>query len=192
MTTDEFNALPLEARHFIETHSGCLSCGNPSAKLTRAYELYKSYKMAHAYVLFGGGINFAVEGKGGVLYNVAESDTPFEVREKLALAERIYAKSPEAFITFDQKAIDELRAALPEDEVVDLDPEGEVVDLDPEGEEDPAALELWARRSEALGIDTKTADYPALQAFAKEKGLNATGKKVEIIAAIDAIDVELL
>jgi hypothetical protein len=187
MTTEEFNALPLEARRFIETHAGCLSCGNASAKLTRAYELYKSYKMAHSYILFGGGINYRIDEKAGVLYNVKESDTGLEVREKLDLAERIHAKNPEVFMHFDQKAIDELREALPEDEVIDLRSEDQKT-------ADAEAAALWARRSEALGIDTKTAKYPELQAFVKEKAIDvdAQGKKAVIIAAIDAIDVELL
>jgi hypothetical protein len=90
-------------------------------------------------------------------------------------------------MAFDQKAIDELREALPEDEVIDLRSKEQKA-------ADAEAATLWARRSEALGIDTKTAKYPELQAFVKEKAIDvdAQGKKAIIIAAIDAIDVELL
>jgi len=191
MTTEEFNALPLEARRFIETHAGCLSCGNASTKLTRAYGLYKNYKMAHVYVLFGGGINYRVEGKTGVLYNVKDTDTEVEIREKLDLAEQIHAKNPEVFMTFDQKAIDALRETLPEPEVIDLRTEEE---KEAEAQAEKDALELWAKRSEALGIDTKTANYPELQAFTKEKGLavDAQAKKVVFVEAINALDVDLL
>lgn len=189
MTTEEFNALPLEARRFIETHAGCLSCGNPSGKLTKAYELYKAHKMTNVYTLFGGGINYVVDEKKGVLYNVNQNDTDFEIREKLDLAERIHEKSPEVFITYDKEAIVELLATLETAKVVDLrSPEQIEADLKAEQE----AAELWAKRSEALGIDTKTAEYPALQTFAKEKGLPAQGKKKDIVKAIDALDVELL
>lgn len=186
MTTEEFNALPLEARRFIETHAGCLSCGNPANKLTRAYELYKAHKMAHVYQLFGGGINYAVEGKKGVLYNVKEEDTPFEIREKLELAEAIYAASPHVFISYDKKAIEELEASLPAAEVVDLR-------TDEEKAADEAEAEAWTKRAEALGIDTKTAKYDDIKAFAKTKGLEVKGeKKASYVEAIDALDVELL
>lgn len=189
MTTVEYNALPAEARRFIELHAGCLSCGNPEAKLTKAYELYKAHKMANVYTLFGGGINYVVDDKKGVLYNVREDDSDFEIREKIALAEKIHEKSPEVFITYDKKAIAELLDALEPAKVVDLRTP-EQIEADEKAEKE--AAELWAKRSEALGIDTKTAEYTELQAFSKEKGLTATGKKKELIKAIDALDVDLL
>lgn len=183
MTTEEFNALPLEARRFIETHAGCLSCGNPANKLTRAYELYKAHKMANVYQLFGGGINYVVDDKKGVLYNVKEEDTPFEIREKLALAEKIHDKSPHVFMSYDKNAIKELLDSLPAEEVVDLRTD----------EEKAAEAEAHAKRSEVLGIDTKTASYPDLKAFAKAKELEVKGdKKANYIEAIDAIEVDLL
>jgi len=191
MTTAEFNALPLEARRFIETHAGCLSCGNPEAKLTKAYELYKAHKMAHVYTLFGGGINYVVDEKGGVLYNIKETDTDLEIKEKLDLAERIHEKNPSVFMTFDKKAIDELRSSLPEAKVIDLRSDEE---KEAEAQAKAEALKQWAKRSEVLGIDTKTAKYPELQAFAKEKGLSvdAQAKKAVFVEAIDAIDVDLM
>lgn len=190
MTTEEFNALPLEARRFIETHAGCLSCGNPANKLTRAYELYKAHKMANVYTLFGGGINYVVDDKKGVLYNVKEDDTPFEIREKLALAEKIHAKSPHVFMTYDKNAIKELEASLPAEEVVDLRTDEE---KEADAQVEKEAAEAHAKRVEALGIDTKTAKYEDLKAFAKAKGLEVKGeKKASYIEAIDAIEVDLL
>ncbi len=180
MTAEEFNALPIEARRFIELHTGCLSCGNKESKLTKAYELYKSHIMEHAYVLFGGGINYSVGEERGVLYNVKEGDSPSEIREKLNIAARIKEVSPESFMSYDEKAIEDLINSLPEVVVINLAP---VL-----SDEDKAALEAWAERSAVLGIDTKTADYPALQAYVAEKGLASTGKKKDhLIEAIDAI-----
>lgn len=178
MTTEDFNALPLEARRFIELNAGCLSCGNSESKLTKAYELYKLHKMTNVYALFGGGINYVVENRNGVLYNVKDGDSDFEIREKLALAEAIYAKNPEVFISYDQRAIDDLRDSLGEVPVVDL--------RTPVKPEEIA----WAKRSKALGIDTKIADWDEIQKYIADNNLNPSGKKkVDFIAAIDAIEV---
>jgi transglutaminase-like putative cysteine protease len=194
MTTEEFNALPLEARRFIELHAGCLSCGNKESKLTKAYELYKVNKMANVYVLFGGGINYSIESQRGVLYNIRQDDTPAEIRAKLDIAARIKEVSPEAFISYDQKAIDELIESLPEEEVIKLDPvlsDEEKAALAAEEAQRAADAEAWAERSAILGIDTKTADYPDLQAYVAEKAIEAKGKKKkDLIAAIDAISTE--
>ena len=175
MTKEEFNALPLEARRFIESHAGCLSCGNTSDKLTRAYELYKSNKMENVYTLFGGGINYLLDGQRGVLYNVRSTDEPDEIRAKIAIAAKIYAASPEVFISFDEKAISDLEGALPEAKIINLDEAKE-----------------WAERSAILGIDTKTATYSELQDFVRTRGIEAEGqKKSNLVEAIDAIDTEL-
>lgn len=190
MTTVEFNALPAEARRFIELHAGCLSCGNPEAKLTKAYELYKAHKMANVYTLFGGGINYVVDDKKGVLYNVREDDSDFEIREKLDIAEKIHEKNPEVFITYDKKAIAELLESLAPAKVVDLRTP-EQIEADQKAEKE--AAEIWVKRSEKLGIDTKTAKYPELQAFVVAKELAPKDKKQKsLIEAIDALDVELL
>ena len=186
MTTEEFNALPEEARRFMKDNVGCLGCGNSESKLTRAYALYKAHKMAHVYTLFGGGINYLVDDKKGVLYNVKEDDSPLEITEKLDLAEKIHASSPHVFSSYDEKAIEELRATLPAPEVVDLR-------TDEEKAAEAAAEEAHAKRVEALGIDTKTAEYDDLKAFAKAKELEVKDqKKVSYIEAIDAIDLSLM
>ena len=177
MTTEEFNSLPLEARSFIETHAGCLSCGNSADKLTRAYALYKTQKMANVYQLKGGGINYLVDEKAGVLYNIGDEDSDFEKREKLAIAAKLYKAKPSVFLVYDENAIGELLMSLPEAEVIDLS----VIDG------------AWAERSSLLGIDTKTANYVALKAYAKDKDLTVTGeKKADYVEAIDAIETELM
>ncbi len=194
MTTEEFNVLPPEARRFIELHAGCLSCGNKESKLTRAYELYKNNRMATVYILFGGGINYSVDGNRGVLYNVKEDDSPAEIRAKLAIAARLKEVSPESFMSYDERAIEDLKATLPEEEVIDLTPElsdEEKAALAAEEAQKAADTEAWAERSAIIGIDTKTADYPALQAYVTEKELTPAGKKkVDLIASIDAIAIE--
>ena len=174
MTTQEFNALPLEARRFIELHAGCLSCGNSAQKLTRAYELYKANRMEQVYVLFGGGINYSLKGERGVLYNISSADEPAEVKNKLEIAKKIYASNPEVFMSFDQKAIEELETTLPEAKVIDLD-----------------EADKWAERSAILGIDTKIASYPELQEFVKYRNIETEGqKKSNLVEAIDAIDTD--
>lgn len=192
MTAEEYNALPAEARRFIELHAGCLSCGNKESKLTRAYELYKSHKMAHVYVLFGGGINYSVDGNRGVLYNVKEDDSPADIRAKLAIAARLKEVSPESFMSYDQKAIEELIASLPEEEVIDLGlTDEEKAALAAEEAQKAADAEAWAERSAVIGIDTKTASYEDLKDFAKVKALEVKSQsKKDHIAAIDAIVID--
>lgn len=184
MTDQEYNALPLEARRFIELHAGCLSCGNKESKLTRAYELYKNQKMTNVYVLFGGGINYSIEGQRGVLYNVKEDDTPFEIRAKLDIAARIHEASPESFMSYDEKAIEELIASLPAEEVIELLSDEEKAAI-------AEAAEAWAERSEALGIDTKTATYDELKDYVKVNAVEAASqKKGKLIEAINAIEID--
>jgi len=194
MTAEEFNALPVEARRFIELHAGCLSCGNKESKLTRAYELYKSHKMANVYVLFGGGINYSVDGNRGVLYNVKEDDSPADIRAKLAIAARLKEVSPESFMSYDERAIEDLIASLPEEEVIDLTPElsdEEKAALATEEAQKVADAEAWAERSAIIGIDTKTASYEDLKDFAKVKALEVKSQsKKDHIASIDAIVIE--
>ena len=121
MTTDQFNALPLEARRFIETNAGCLGCGgNKEAKLQKAYDLYLINKTMSVYQLFGGGINYNLDGQRGVLYGIKDGDSPEEIREKIRLAKLIHAKNAEVFIVFDTNGIEELLASLPGEKVVEI------------------------------------------------------------------------
>lgn len=174
MSAEEFNALPLEARRFIETHAGCLSCGNTSQKLTKAYELYLINKKMSTYVLHGGGINYQQGGEKGVLYGLSPNDTDLEIREKLRIAAILQEKAPEVFISYDERGIEELIASLDEPKVINLDSDADA----------------WAERSAILGIDTKTADYPTLQAYILAENVEAKGKKKkDLIEAIDAIDI---
>ena len=160
MTKEEFSALPLEARRFIEKNAGCLACGNSESKLTKAYQLYKNSIKMSAYQLFGGGINYNQEEERGVLVGIKPTDSPFEIKEKIRIAKLIYAVSPHVFISFDESAIDKLLGTLPEDEVVDLNPK----------------------------FDLATATYEEIKDFVKDNGIEAKSQsKKDLIEAIEAL-----
>ena len=159
MTKEQFNSLPLEARNFIQKHAGCLSCGNAEAKLTKSYALYLTSKKMNTYTIFGGGVNYSQNGQTGVLRAVNDSDTPFEIREKISIAKAIHATSPHLFMVFNVEAMDALINSLPVDEVVDL------------------------------GFNTATASYEELKDFVKDNGIEVKGNasKKELIKAIEAL-----
>lgn len=145
--------------------------------------------MAHVYQLFGGGINYVVDDKKGVLYNIKDDDSDFEIREKLAIAAKIKESNPEVFISYDKGAIKELLESLPAEKVVDLRTDEQKAE---DAQKEKEAAEAWAERSKVLGIDTKTAKYPELQTYVADKGLTPKGKKQkDLIEAIDAIDTDL-
>lgn len=122
MSTEEFNALPEEARRFIISHAGCLGCGgNKEQKLTKAYELYKTHKKMSTYHLHGGGINYVKDGVGGVLYPIHPEDSADQIREKIALAKEIHDTSPHVFAHFSKVGMAELLESLPAVEVINLD-----------------------------------------------------------------------
>ena len=159
MTKEAFNSLPLEARNFIQKHAGCLSCGNAEAKLTKGYALYLTSKKMNTYTIFGGGVNYSQNGQTGVLRAVNDSDTPFEIREKISLAKAIHATNPYLFMVFNVEAMDALLESLPSEEVVDL------------------------------GFNVATASYEELKDFVKDNGIEVKGNasKKELIKAIEAL-----
>ena len=122
MTSQEFNALPVEVRRFITAHAGCLGCGgNAAQKLTKAYGLYKAHKKMKAYQLHGGGINYLKDGQKGVLYPIDTNDTAEAIRKKIEIAKAIHAASPHVFTIFDEAAIAELLEGLEPAKVINLD-----------------------------------------------------------------------
>ena len=166
MTKEEFNSLPFEARNFIQKHAGCLSCGNAEAKLTKGYALYLNSKKMNTYTIFGGGVNYSQNGQTGVLRAVNDTDTPFEIREKISIAKAIHATSPHLFMVFNAEAMDALLESLPADEVVNLDG----------------------------GFNTATASYEELKDFVKDNGIEVKGNpsKKELIKAIEFHQSDLL
>lgn len=160
MTKEEFNSLPLEARNFIQRNAGCLSCGNAESKLTKGYALYLTSKKMNTYTIFGGGVNYSQNGQTGVLRAVNDSDTPFEIKEKINIAKAIHATSPHLFMVFNVEAMDALLESLPGEEVVNLDG----------------------------GFDASKASYEDLKAFVAENEIEAKSqKKKDLIEAIDAL-----
>lgn len=161
MTTEEFNALPLEARHFIQKNAGCLACGNTKQKLDKAYALYLNSKKMTTYQLYGGGINYKLGEETGILYNIKVEDTPMQIREKIRIAKLIREKRPHSFSLYDETAMDALLASLPAEDVVLL--------------------------SEDVTFDPKKATYEELKAYAKQNGIiPSSEKKADYIAAIEA------
>lgn len=165
MTKEQFNSLPLEARNFIQKHAGCLSCGNAEAKLTKGYALYLTSKKMNTYTIFGGGVNYSQNGQTGVLRAVNDSDTPFEIREKISIAKAIHATSPHLFMVFNVEAMDALLESLPGEEVVNLDG----------------------------GFDATKASYEELKAFVADNEIEAKSqKKKDLIEAIEFHQSDLL
>lgn len=121
MTMVEFNALPLEARRFMQANVNCLACGNTEKKLDNAYEYYLKHKKTMAYQLIGGGVNYTKDGESGVLVAINSEDSPFEIRKKIEIAKAIYKKEPHLFSLFDEKEILEILKSLPKEKVVNLD-----------------------------------------------------------------------
>jgi hypothetical protein len=118
MSIEEFNALPLEARRFIENHVGCMGCGDKTSKLSNAYKLYLNSKKMSVYQLKGGGVNYSKNGKDGILYPLIKEDSDEEIRLKLSLAKDIFKVRPTAFISFDLEAIKDLENKLQPVDVV--------------------------------------------------------------------------
>ena len=113
----------------------------------------------NTYTIFGGGVNYSQNGQTGVLRAVNDSDTPFEIREKISLAKAIHATNPYLFMVFNVEAMDALLESLPSEEVVDL------------------------------GFNVATASYEELKDFVKDNGIEVKGNasKKELIKAIEAL-----
>lgn len=158
MTTEEFNALPEEARRFISSHAGCLGCGgNKEQKLNKAYQLYLNYRVMKAYQLFGGGINYKEGEERGVLYPLSENDTDFQIREKIRIAKLIREKSPEVFISFNERDMEEILENLEEEEVIEITELNSDELIEEEEKEDFVNIEDLAESPEApkRGIPSK-------------------------------------
>lgn len=120
MTTEEFNALPLEARRFIEANSNCLGCGDKESKLDQGYKNYLNTKKMRAFQLFGGGVNYTYKENSGVLYHIDAKDTDDEIRKKIKIAKLIYKKNPELFIEYNENEMEGVLKGLKKPKVIDL------------------------------------------------------------------------
>jgi len=106
MNAEQFNALPLEARRYIENETACLSCGK-SNNLDLLYQKYLKMKNDNLFTLRIGAVNFFNEktNESGILYPILPKDTDAEIKEKLKLALKINKANPEMFTTINEVEI---------------------------------------------------------------------------------------
>jgi hypothetical protein len=105
MKAEEFNALPLEARQFIEKQKGCISCGG-SRDINALYQKYLSMKKTNLYTLRMGAIPFKTEdGESGLLYPLHPADSEDTILQKLQTAKRVHAVAPAKFADFQAEKI---------------------------------------------------------------------------------------
>lgn len=115
MTTEEFNALPLEARRFIQSQQTCLSCGKKN-NLDAHYKNYLNMKNQSLFTLRNGAVSFFDEKtkKSQILYPLHPKDSEDQIREKLKIALRIHAVRPERFSVI---SVSDIEAKLKEKKV---------------------------------------------------------------------------
>ena len=133
MTTEEFNALPLGARRWIEQQQGCASCG----KSKDADTLYKNYLLMSKKALFTlrrGAVLYKREnGEGTILYPIHPKDSEEQIKEKLSIALEVYAVAPGRFSDIQEDKIAKILAE--EDETEEDETEEDETEED-ETEED--------------------------------------------------------
>lgn len=106
MSTEDFNALPLKVRRFIESEISCLSCGK-TKDLDLLLEKYYTMENNSLYTLRNGAVSF-MDKKTElrvILYPLKSTDSESEVRTKLQNALRINAVRPESFSDIKTDAI---------------------------------------------------------------------------------------
>lgn len=111
MSTEDFNALPIEARQYIINQQGCLSCGK-AQDLDALYRKFLNMQKQSLYTLRVGAVSYKTEdGKHGVLYPINPKDTQEQILEKLEKAVEVYAVAPQKFSAFNEPDILELIGA---------------------------------------------------------------------------------
>lgn len=115
MTTEQFNALPLEARRFIQSQQTCLSCGKKN-NLDAHYKNYLNMKNQSLFTLRNGAVSFFDEKtkKSQILYPLHPNDSKDQIKEKLKIALRIHAVRPERFSVI---SVSDIEAKLKEKKV---------------------------------------------------------------------------
>lgn len=108
MTIDEFNALPIEARRYIESQQVCLSCGK-KRDLDFHYQNYLKMKQEQLYTARRGAVaSKNAKGEVSILYPLDLKDSKEQIKEKLELAIKINKVKPDAFSQIDLEAIDKI------------------------------------------------------------------------------------
>lgn len=117
MTTEDFNALPLKARLFIENEIGCLTCGQKK-DLDLIYKKYLTMKSNNLYVLSIGAVATKnAKGDVNVLYPISEKDSKEVLKEKLELALKINKVNPDSFKEFNEVEINKILKAKNTNEI---------------------------------------------------------------------------
>jgi len=108
MTADEFNALPLDARQYIEKQKTCLSCGKAQDLNTHLRNFY-IMKNGNLFTLRTGAIGYRdADGKGAILYPIHPADSEEVIKSKLAQAVAVHAVAPHKFATFNEEKIEKV------------------------------------------------------------------------------------
>ena len=118
MNAEQFNALPLEARRYIENEQGQLCCGKTN-NLDLIYKNYLQMVKENLFVLRTGAV-YTVSGKTKeptILYPLYDSDTEIETKEKLMLALAVSKSNPDSFSTIN---VLEIQSVLGQKKSVDL------------------------------------------------------------------------
>jgi hypothetical protein len=110
MSTEEFNALPLEARRFIEEEMGCASCGK-TKDLDSLFKKYQQMQKTSLFVLRNGAVCFSEKktNERFILYPISSNDTEIELKEKLKNALKINEVKPDSFSSIN---VEEIKSIL--------------------------------------------------------------------------------
>lgn len=130
MTNEEFNALPIKARRFIENSISCLSCGGKK-DLDFHYKNYLKMEKQTLFTLRGGAVSVkdAKSKEATILYPINPKDSDKELAVKLKLALKLHASRPDKFSFIDKEKINDiLKPKKNEKEVeeVSVNPETEL------------------------------------------------------------------
>jgi len=112
MTAEEFNALPLEARLYIQSEIGCLTCGK-TKDLGELYKQYLRMKKEELFTLRMGAVSFldSQTNQHSILYPIGDNDTSAEIKAKLRAVLRINAVKPDAFSFVNSSEIEKILKA---------------------------------------------------------------------------------
>jgi len=129
MKPEDFNALPLEARRYIEKQKTCLSCGRAN-DLDAHYRNYLNMKNGNLFTLRTGAIAFKrTNGESGVLYPIHPNDTEDQIKVKLRLAMELNVIRPDKFSIISVADIEAILGVTEEVEAEEV--EAEEVDPKP-------------------------------------------------------------
>lgn len=129
MTTEEFNALPLEARLYIQSEIGCLTCGK-TKDLGELYQQFKNMKVETLFTLRMGAVSYtdAKTKEQAILYPIVAKDSSAEIKAKLRAVLRVAAVKPDAFNFVNTSEIEKILKSKKVIALNDLEAEAESED----------------------------------------------------------------